>query len=74
MGIKWIPHPRAGTSVLPGRWMCTVASGRTRKVEVLDLEGVSFNGSGDWFRHGGDPLSARERVVAIAHVPDPWDR
>jgi hypothetical protein len=65
MSIKWIPFPRAGTSVEPGKWLCTVKTGHTLGVEVLDLD------DGVWYRNGAEWLTDREQVIGIAHIPDP---
>ena len=70
--MRWIEPPRIATTVLPGRWLCTVQVGRTRFVEVLALEGQSWNGSGVWRRHGGEKLSSREKVIAISYAPEPF--
>ena len=71
MGIKWIEFPRMGTSVEAGKWLCTVRTGHTLGVEVLELDQNSWLGSGSWFRHGGERLTDRERVIAIAYMPEP---
>ena len=65
MGVKWIEFPRPGTPVEAGKWLCTVRTGHTVGVEVLELDQNS------WFRHGGERLTDRERVIAIAYVPEP---
>jgi hypothetical protein len=71
VSIRWIPFPRTGTSVEAGKWLCTVKTGHTLSVEILELDSASWLGSGDWFRHGGEKLSRREKVVAISYLPDP---
>ena len=71
MTIGWIEFPRIGTSVEAGKWLCTVKTGHTLSVEILELDSNSWLGSGDWFRPGGEKLSRRERVIAISHLPEP---
>jgi hypothetical protein len=63
--INWMPFPRPGTHFENGRWLCTVATATTLRVEILDLEG------GCWFRNVSEKLTDREQVVAIAWVPEP---
>lgn len=65
MSIKWIPFPRAGTSVESGKWLCTVKTGHTLGVEVLELD------DGVWYRNGAEWLTDREQVIGIAYVPEP---
>ena len=71
MSIKWIPFPRIGTTVALGKWLCTVETGHTLNVEILELDQNSWNGSGAWFRSGGERLTKREKVIGIAYVPEP---
>lgn len=68
MAINWIEHPRLGTHVGNGEWLCTVEiAGQSLQVEILELE------DGTWFRNVTEPLDqGRETVVAIAHVPEPY--
>ncbi len=66
MSIKWIKYPRPGTSVLAGRWLVTVETGATLTTDILQLEG------GEWYWPDGSKLADRERVVAVAYVPEPY--
>lgn len=62
--VNWWPANRPGTTLLNGPWLCTVETGTTKKVEILDRE------DGEWFR-GDDHLTERERVTHVAYVPQP---
>lgn len=64
--FTWIEYPRIGTSLSSGRWMASVQIGTTLKAEILDLE------SGQWYWPDGSRLSDREKVVAVAYVPEPY--
>lgn len=63
MIIKWHPYPQLGTSVMPGRWLCTVRRPDGLRVELLDLAK-----GGVWLRNG--KAVRRGSVVAIAHEPE----
>lgn len=63
--MNWIPFPRLGTHFGDGTWLCTVEKAGGRSVEILDLEG------GVWFRRGVELKARRERVIAVAHMPEP---
>lgn len=64
--ITWIEFPRAGTSVLAGNWLATVETGTVLATAILQLD------EGQWFWPDGRMLSDRERVVAIAYIPEPY--
>lgn len=70
--IHWIPFPRAGTTVMPGRWLCTVQSGHNRRVEPLRLMDSAHSSHGDWRRQDGSKVGPRRRVIAIAHMPEAY--
>lgn len=46
--------------------MCTVETGRTLRVEILNLKGDA------WFRDASEKLARRERVIAISWTPAPY--
>lgn len=64
MSVQWIPFPRPGTSVLPGRWLCTIQSRDGAKVLPLDL-GDDFI----WRHVHGLALRSDELVTAVAFMP-----
>lgn len=64
--ITWIEFPRAGTSLLAGSWLATVETGTVLATTILQLD------DGQWFWPDGTMLFDRDRVVAIAHIPDPY--
>lgn len=64
--IPWIEYPRPGTHLEDGRWLATVETGTSLRVEVLLLD------KGDWYCPTTlSPLHHRDRVLAVA-PPDPY--
>lgn len=66
MSVRWIPFPLPGTSVLPGRWLCTIQSRDGKTVLPMDLD------KGAWRHVHGRATRRDEVVTAIAHMPEPY--
>lgn len=67
MSQQWFPYPGTMTTFLPGRWLATVETTTGRLV----VEPLHLTEEG-WYHDSGKKLKPFEKVVAVGHMPDPY--